>query len=341
MQFKKEEALRVESLALAGSEKLIRRCLIIGADENPFFNSRIYASDLKYKLQKIHKEEILVESASPVIDSIASFQKLVRLIQRFDSIQVFFHGTVSFVRNIMPAVFISRFYGKELSLHYYPENVIDQIPKIHHKIMPLCSKVFVSSKYEQRLLSKYDVRSEVKHQPLSIEWPVREISEIQPHILIAHDDTSDAGAECVIQAYRMVKEKYPRTVITNITSEMIDWQREIQQQQRSSHGDFYADPNNPEQLRAAFTEADIFVNCLSSESAPMALLAAIATGIPSISFESYGAREIIENGVNGFLIRHYDHNQLSDRIIELIEQPELVLPISKAAAKIRTKLNAL
>lgn len=338
MEFRREEALRAESAQFVGTEKIAPHRLVIHFGHSPFFDAAAYADGLKHKLEKQRGSSVGVEIYSSPIDSLPAFRKLVRAIPKFDAIELIHDGTESFVKNLVPAVLIARFYGKEISLHYYPPDYPDRIPYLHRKVLPLFSRVWAGSHFEQRQLFSFGIKSEVKYPPLNFEaFPVRTITEIQPHILVAHENPGDAGGVSAISAFKMVKEKYPRAVLTVITSDKSPWQTAIENKIHSSQCDYYCEPFNLIELKKVFSEADVFLNVSPSETVSPALLTAMASGMTTISFESYGAREIIESGVNGFLVRHNEPGQIADRIIQLIEEPALVSRISQEAIRIRTK----
>ena len=59
------------------------------------------------------------------------------------------------------------------------------------------------------------------------------------------------------------------------------------------------------------------------ESFPMVLVEGMSCGLPLVSFDiKTGPSEIIEDGVNGFLINDLNINTISNRIIYLIENPD-------------------
>lgn len=71
--------------------------------------------------------------------------------------------------------------------------------------------------------------------------------------------------------------------------------------------------------------AKIFVLTSKSEGLPMCLLEAKAYGLPCVSFDiPTGPNEIIEDGVNGFLIEPFDCERMIAKINSLIEQEELL-----------------
>ena len=55
-------------------------------------------------------------------------------------------------------------------------------------------------------------------------------------------------------------------------------------------------------------------------------------GLPVVAFENSGPKEIInKNGVNGVLVSKEDINQLSEKIIYLIDNEQIRLKMSKEA----------
>ena len=340
MQFINEEVLQPESYSVSNSEKVARRRLVLSAGKNPFFNAAAYALGLQESLSKRHKRDIRVEFSGIMADSITSIRKLIRMIPRFDSIQLIYDGTASFCKSILPAVVISRFFGKGAALLYYPDQIVDEVPFTHRQAMSLCGHVYVGTRYLQRKLARYNVKSEVMLPPGSVDsLPVRAITAVQPHILLVHNSAVDSGAICIMRAFIMVKRKFPRTTMTVVTNEPVRWPMEVMQLGQSIQGHDYVSSRNEQDIIRAFAEADLFVNFSTSETVPSALLVAMASGLPSISFETYGAREIIKNGINGLLIQHNDHNQLANEIIRLIEEPVLAASISKEAVKIRARFS--
>ncbi|MGH8016599.1 MAG: glycosyltransferase family 4 protein, partial [Candidatus Zixiibacteriota bacterium] len=277
-----------------------------------------------------------------IVDSMSALRKLARQISQFDGVQLIYDGTVSFMRSVFPAVLISRFFGKSVELGYYPARSVEKIPAVHYKIMTFCSNVIVGTRYMQRELARRKVKSDVKMPPIDLSsYPVRTITEVQPRLVVVYDGTEDSAKLCAMLAFYLVQQKYPRTELTIAMSEANNEKMPDQILELLQSGISLSVNLKNESYAKEFGQSDIFLNCSYLETAPLELLAAMAMGLPSISFETYGAREIIENGTNGFLIRHNDHSQLADRIIELIENRELVSKVSTEAAKIRAKFSVL
>lgn len=87
-------------------------------------------------------------------------------------------------------------------------------------------------------------------------------------------------------------------------------------------------------------KASIFAFSSVSEGFPNALIEAMAAGLPCVSFDcDAGPRDIIVDNVNGFLIPEMNINLMSDKIKELIINPNLRIKIGREALKINTQLD--
>ena len=64
---------------------------------------------------------------------------------------------------------------------------------------------------------------------------------------------------------------------------------------------------------------------------PMSLIEALSSGVPTISFDINAVSEIIENGVNGYLIEDGNFNQMKNKLKLLIENESLLKELSRNA----------
>jgi glycosyltransferase involved in cell wall biosynthesis len=67
---------------------------------------------------------------------------------------------------------------------------------------------------------------------------------------------------------------------------------------------------------------DVLVLTSLWEGLPRVLVEAAACGIPAVTFEVEGAREIVKDGVNGYIVPSKDVGQLAARVISLLVNPE-------------------
>jgi len=85
--------------------------------------------------------------------------------------------------------------------------------------------------------------------------------------------------------------------------------------------------------------ANIFVLSSIMEGMPNALMEAVALGIPSISTDVSGARDIIADGESGYIVPVGDKDALATRMIQLIESEETRKRFSEASASVIDKFD--
>lgn len=78
-----------------------------------------------------------------------------------------------------------------------------------------------------------------------------------------------------------------------------------------------------------YSIADIFISPSKHEPFGQVILEAMAAGLPCIAFKrvwpeyEVAAEEMIENGVTGYCVNPYDGNELRQRLLYLIENPDI------------------
>lgn len=94
--------------------------------------------------------------------------------------------------------------------------------------------------------------------------------------------------------------------------------------------------NNPLKLLEC---SKVMIMTSKYEGLPMTVLEAMALGVPLVSTPVDGLKDIIENGVNGYL--ENDNDILARRLYEIISDPELRNQLSIASQKKFDKINNL
>ena len=94
---------------------------------------------------------------------------------------------------------------------------------------------------------------------------------------------------------------------------------------------YFLFPGWVEDKEKYFQEADIFILPSYNEGLPMCVLEAAAFGLPIISTPVGGIGEVIEDGVNGFLIAPGDIDGMREKILQLASSRELCRKMGEKA----------
>jgi len=88
---------------------------------------------------------------------------------------------------------------------------------------------------------------------------------------------------------------------------------------------------NIEDIGKVYGAIDVFVLSSDTEGLSLAMLEAMCSGVPVVTTDAGGAPEIIEDGVNGFIVPRGDEESLASRIAELLQNYDLRKEMGAAA----------
>ncbi len=85
------------------------------------------------------------------------------------------------------------------------------------------------------------------------------------------------------------------------------------------------------QLPLYYALGDVYVHTSAYEGVPRVLFEASAAGLPLVAMNAVGVDEVIEDGVNGYLVPADDIEAMAQRIVALLHDPALARQMGAAA----------
>ena len=79
--------------------------------------------------------------------------------------------------------------------------------------------------------------------------------------------------------------------------------------------------------------SDIAISCSKREGLPLNIVEAMLSGTPVVATMNRGHRELIQDGVNGFIIEINDNQELKNRILNLLDDLKEYEKIREMAQK--------
>ena len=271
--------------------------------------------------------------------------KLIKLLQFLKSLLQFLHymrkfgikivhihtaSNASFYRKSI-IVLLSKIFKKKIILHIHGAN----FNEFYHSSNPILKRfirgilsqsdtlVALSNRWKEKLqmMTNHPERIKVLYNPVVLpEFPER-TSENKIKILFMGRLGKRKGTYDLLECAKKITEKLNQVqfilcgdgdteIIKNlvIAKGLTQW--------IEVRGWIH---NRDETLR----NADIYVLPSYFEGLPMSVLEAASFGLPVVSTKVGGIDEIIENGINGFLINPGDTEKLTDHLVSLIESKEL------------------
>lgn len=151
------------------------------------------------------------------------------------------------------------------------------------------------------------------------------------------------GLDRLVDAVALLKNRIPFHVymggdITqgNISNEEKNARQQInaliKKYHMESHVTFLGQTNHDEFLPAYYRHADIFILPARYEPFGLTTLEAMACGTAPLVSSVAGSREVIIDGLNGFVINSHDRKQLAEQVFHLLKNKALLKKVSENAS---------
>lgn len=184
------------------------------------------------------------------------------------------------------------------------------------------------------------VANGVKLEVNAEEPPLQKVAGPEKRILFVGRLHPVKGVRYLIQAMALVHEKSPDTklIIVGAGDERYCLEDLTDHLRIKEYVDFVGKVPH-ERIGDYLSHADIFVLSSLSESFGIVLLEAMVYGLPIVATRVGGIPEIIENGVNGFLVNPGDPQKMADKILQLLTDEKLAAKMSNNNQQKVTQYN--
>lgn len=252
-------------------------------------------------------------------------------------------------------VFFSKLSHKKIVFHIHAtsfdkfyENGNALVKYLIKKTLGIPDKIIILSSRSKSFFAKLVPEYKLSVMPNSVKC-VAFNNELQKHVksnlvkvlFIGGTEAKRKGIYDVLRAIPLVTEKCGSNVLFALVGKS-DFEK-LRTLCREKHVYNYVEIlgylETKEKLKV-ISSSDIFVLPSYSEELPIAILEAMAAGLPIISTPVGSIPEVIEEGVNGYLIRPGDYYGLAEKICVLAKDRQLRQMMGKNnAEKIRREYN--
>lgn len=216
----------------------------------------------------------------------------------------------------------------------------------------LCDSVVVLNQDNRELLLRKRIVPEAKLELVpgeGIDLTAFDVAYPSPtpealHFLMVARLVVAKGVREFVQAAQIVKARYPRCTFSIAgdvehgrhpdaipVDELETWRAQGQVRLLGYISD----------IKPVLSRADCFVLPSHAEGLPMSTMEAMAMGKPVITTKAPGTRDTVEDGRNGYLVPVGEAAALAQRMIDLIEQPELVTKFGRESRRMaETKFSS-
>lgn len=142
----------------------------------------------------------------------------------------------------------------------------------------------------------------------------------------------------LLDAFNKISEKFPDYTLTYIgDGDMADELKKLAEQYGLK--DRVVFTGGIKNVFAEIADAELYVMTSEYEGMPNALLEAMCIGLPCISTSVSGAKDVIKDGENGFLVECGDVVGLAEKMEKVLSSTELANMLAENATKLSEKLK--
>jgi glycosyltransferase involved in cell wall biosynthesis len=170
-------------------------------------------------------------------------------------------------------------------------------------------------KYKERLR----IDCEVIYNPLSFECDKKSSCDKKNIIFVGRLMEQQKGLDFLIEAFNKI-HKVKEDWILKIVGDGPDKENLINNIKKYNLESSVILVGKSDNVKAYYLDSSIFVSTSRWEGFGLAITEAMECGLPIVSFDNSGPKEIINKpDINGILVENYDVNKLASEIINLIE----------------------
>lgn len=191
-------------------------------------------------------------------------------------------------------------------------------------------KIITLTKADEEVWRKHFDNTQTITNPLTIQ-PLTNPTLQNKRALAVGRLAEQKGFDYLIDAWKIVNEKHPDWTLDIYGDGELKQQLLLQIERSNLQGKVII--NRPtKEIEEIYHKHSFFVLSSRFEGFVLAIIEAMASGIPCVSFDcQYGPNQIINHGENGFLTPLENVEQLAEHIIKLIENEDLRKEFSQKA----------
>ena len=260
--------------------------------------------------------------------------QLLWRIPRYDLIHTFSAGLTSFALWTVPAVQISRLYGKKCILNYRDGQAEEHLQRwaIAKPTLRRATVVISPSDYVVNVFARRGIPARRIHNVIDVSaFHYRQRRQLRPVFMTNRILEPLYNVGCLLRAFSLIQQKYPEASLTVAHDGVCRPELEdLAGQLRLKHTRFVGRVPHSE-IPALYDMADIYLTSPNFDCMPGSLLECFACGLPVVATRAGGIPYIVTDNETGMLVDVNDHEAMAAAAIRLLEDPDLVERITRLA----------
>jgi len=256
-------------------------------------------------------------------------------VRKYDIIHVFCASYYSYSMSAIPALAISRLYGKKSILNYRSGEAEDHLETWRTAVPTIrwADEVVVPSGYLVDVFARYGLRARAIHNIVELDrFTYRERTPLRPVFLTSRLLEPLYNVPCVLRAFAIIQESYPDARLTIAADGFLRSELEALARDLKLRNAEFIGFVKFERMPALYDAADIYLSATNIDNMPSSLTESMACGLNVVTTDGGGAIPyIMTNEVTGLIVNRDDHQALAAAAIRLLNDNEFALKLVRNA----------
>ena len=188
-------------------------------------------------------------------------------------------------------------------------NRLEKSPKWSAQLFGNAFKIVAPSNYLKQAFEKKGYQVVFIPNVLEMKnYRYQQRKQLQPNLLWVRSFATIYNPQLAIQVVAKLKERYPHATLCMIGADKGELQacKELTQQLNIQNSVEFTGLLTPQQWHKKSEDYDIFINTTNFDNTPVSVMEAMALGLPVISTNVGGLPYLIDDGVDGILVKPND-----------------------------------
>lgn len=260
---------------------------------------------------------------------------LLLRVRKYDVIHIFSASYYSYLLAPVPAILVSRLFGKKCILNYRSGEAEDHLKNWRLTAIPvmrLVDAIVTPSGYLVDVFAKFGLSARAIYNILELDrFRYRERSPLRPVFLVSRLLEPLYNVACVLRAFAIIQQRYPEARLTVAGD---GWLRPELEKLASDlnlkHTQFIGFVPF-EKMPELYDKADVYLTATDLDNMPSSLTESMASGLPIVTSDAGGIPYIVKDQETCLMFRRNDHEAMAACAFRLLEDDNLALRIVRRA----------
>ena len=256
-------------------------------------------------------------------------------VRKYDIIHIFCASYYSYSLSAIPALYITRLFGKKSVLNYRSGEAQDHLGNWRTAVptLKLADVIVVPSGYLVDVFARYGLRAQAIYNIVELDrFSFRERQLLRPVFLTSRLLEPLYNVPCVLRAFAIIQKRYPEASLTIAADGWMRSELEALAEDLNLRNAEFIGFVPFEAMPDRYNAADIYLSATSIDNMPSSLTESMASGLNVVTTDGGGAIPyIMTNEVTGLIVPRDDHQALAAAAIRLLNDNEFALKLVRNA----------